>query len=226
MLIVDCIQGDPVWHEARMGIPTASAFNRILTPAKLTPSSQSDAYLDELLAEWLLDRSSDFGGNFWTDRGKEMEPLARAWYALEYDIDVHSVGFIYKDASRTVGCSPDGFVADTSRGIEMKCPKASTHIGYLRRGGIPREYRLQVQGSMWVTGMESWDFLSYHPELPPLCERAEPEQQVQAAFDEHIPAFIDALDKARGQLIDMGMHPDGYDRAQGAQEEGKDDAKS
>ena len=88
MIVLDCQQGDAEWHAARMGIPTASAFHRIITPAKLSPSAQAEDYMNELLTEWLLGKASDFGGNFWTERGQALEPLARAWYAMEYDCDV------------------------------------------------------------------------------------------------------------------------------------------
>ena len=157
---------------------------------------QSTTYMNELLCEWLLGTKADFGGNFWTDRGQALEPLARAWYAMEYDCDVTSVGFVYKDDEHSVGCSPDGFMEYATRGLEMKCPKPSTHLGYLRAGVVPREYRLQVQGCMWVTGLESWDFLSYHPDLPPLCVRCEPDPEVFAALDEHVGSFIDKLSAA------------------------------
>ena len=207
MIVLDCQQGDAEWQAARMGIPTASAFHRIITPAKLSPSAQSEDYLNELLTEWLLGHKSDFGGNFWTDRGAALEPLARAWYAMEYDCDVTSVGFVYKDDEREVGCSPDGFMEYATRGLEEKCPKASTHLGYLRAGVVPREYRLQVQGCMWVTGLESWDFLSYHPDLPPLCVRCEPDPTVFAALDEHVGSFIDKLSVERNALRAKGIVP-------------------
>ena len=37
MIVLDCQQGDAEWHEARMGIPTASAFHRIITPREALP---------------------------------------------------------------------------------------------------------------------------------------------------------------------------------------------
>ena len=89
----------------------------------------------------------------------------------------------------------------------MKCPKPSTHLGYLRAGVVPREYRLQVQGCMWVTGLESWDFLSYHPDLPPLCVRCEPDPEVFAALDEHVGSFIDKLSVERNALRAKGIVP-------------------
>ena len=207
MLVIECTQGDETWNHARMGIPTASSFHRIITPAKLTSSAQAEDYMNELLTEWLLGAKSEWAGNFWTDRGTALEPMARAWYQFERDTDVTEVGFVYRDEAREVGCSPDGFTMDATRGLELKCPKPSTHLGYLRAGKLPSEYRLQVQGSMWVTGLASWDFLSYHPDLPPLLVRCEPDEEVFATLDEHVAAFIERLADAKKDLRLRGILP-------------------
>ena len=55
-------------------------------------------------------------------------------------------------------------------GLEIKCPKASTHIAYLDNGKVPTIYIPQIQGSMMVTGFDSWNFLSYHPAIKPLTQ--------------------------------------------------------
>jgi len=33
---------------------------------------------------------------------------------------------------------------------------------------LPTDYFQQVQGSLFITGFERWDFMSYSPGLPPL----------------------------------------------------------
>ena len=64
------------------------------------------------------------------------------------------------------------------------------HLVYLARGVLPREYVLQVQGQLWVTGREWCDFMSFHPDLPPfvIARRAGP--AMQAALDAAFPAFV------------------------------------
>ena len=214
MIVLDCQQGDAEWQAARMGIPTASSFHRILTPAKLAPSAQREEYMNELLGEWVLGREKDFGGTVWTDRGHALEPLARAWYAMETDHDVEEVGFVYKDKARMVGCSPDGVVKPFGRngGVETKCPMAKTHIGYLRRGKVPTEYLLQIHGNLWVTGFDWWDFISYHPDLPPLRIRVEPEERYMNALDVALEVFVADLVEARDKLRSMGVVPHGEER--------------
>jgi hypothetical protein len=44
------------------------------------------------------------------------------------------------------------------------------------RGGLPDEHKVQVHGGLVVTGYESWDFMSYHPGLPPLLVRVTPDE--------------------------------------------------
>jgi len=50
MLIVNCEQNTPEWYEARLGIPTASGFDRIIT-TKGEVSKSREKYLYELAGE-------------------------------------------------------------------------------------------------------------------------------------------------------------------------------
>lgn len=203
---LNCLQGSPEWHDARRGVVTASGADRIITPKTLKPSASSSAYLSELLAGWALGYDEEgFLGSKWTERGHEYEGEARDAVSLMYGVEIRSVGFVYQDESRTVGCSPDGLIADMA-GLELKCPMGKTHIGYLLNGGVPSEYRLQVQFSLWVTGRDYWLYSSYHPELPPMVIMVPPEPEVQAAFSEHVPAFVERLEVAKAELVKMGAN--------------------
>jgi hypothetical protein len=33
--------------------------------------------------------------------------------------------------------------------------------------GLPKEHQEQIQGGLWVTGRQWWDFVSFHPDFPP-----------------------------------------------------------
>ena len=112
--------------QARLGIPTASEFKRILTPnGKL--SASRDGYLSELLAEWALgEPSSDFMGTDWTERAQILEPQARAAYGLLRDADVTECGLCFLDDSKMVGASPDGLVGDAGL-LELKTFRKRPH---------------------------------------------------------------------------------------------------
>ena len=65
------------WHEARLGIPTASEFSRIVTPTGKLSAARA-TYMGELLAEWALGEPvGGFTGTEDTERGQVLEPEAR-----------------------------------------------------------------------------------------------------------------------------------------------------
>ena len=169
MQLVDCIQGERSWWAARLGIPTASEFDKIVTPARLDPSSQVKGYANKLLAEWLRGQPDDSFQSDWMKRGHEVEAEAISAYGLIKDCDPERVGFCLTDCGR-YGASPDSLIGDDG-GLEVKCPSPGVHVGYLLDGKLPTTYRVQVIGSLLVTGREWWDFESYHPDMEPLIVR-------------------------------------------------------
>ena len=56
MKFYDVAQQTPEWEKLRIGIATASSFNRILTPKKLELSAQASDYANELIAERILNQ--------------------------------------------------------------------------------------------------------------------------------------------------------------------------
>ncbi|EQA95953.1 yqaJ-like viral recombinase domain protein, partial [Glaesserella parasuis 29755] len=77
---------------------------------------------------------------------------------------VVQVGGVYRNADKDMMVSPDGLIPTLRKGLEIKCPKMKTHIKYIIEGVVPSEYIIQVQVALWVTGYDSWDFVSYCPE--------------------------------------------------------------
>ena len=160
MIIHNVEQGTEEWLNLRLGVPTASRFKDIYTSTGKASTSVT-TYMHQLLAEPVAGKSIETYANKWMERGTEMEAEARGYYELIRDVEVEQVGFVLNDLA---GCSPDGL---TDRGgVEIKCPKAETHIKYLLGGKCPAEYFPQVQGCMWLCERQEWDFISYHPDLP------------------------------------------------------------
>ena len=92
-----------------------------------------------------------------------------------------------------LGCSPDSLIVNAAgdyiEGLEIKCPQVDTHVKYLMEGVLPDDYKLQVHGSMAVTGLDRWHFVSFFPELPALhlvIERDAFTEKVSAALDQFI----------------------------------------
>lgn len=188
--IVHCTQYSPEWWEARRGVPTASAFNRIVTPKTGEYSAQAQKYIHELIGDMADQRPSAFkdGGRMGTPEmlwGRESEPAARKWLALERGYEIREVGFVRSTCGRW-GCSPDGLVwdgLDIVGACEIKCPLPKTHVGYLDAGVLPPAYKPQVHGQLIVTGLPWVDFMSYCVSLPPFLVRVTPNRFTEKLRD-------------------------------------------
>lgn len=200
MIVIDCEQGSPEWFAARLGKPTASEFDKIIT-AGGKPSTQADGLLHKLLAELITGKAAVFTESDWMKRGKEYEAEARDFLSFHLDTEIRQVGFVMTDCG-SFGCSPDGMYAEG--GCELKCPSPGVHVSYLLRGTIPPDYIPQVQGSMLVTGAPWWDFVSYHPDMPPLIVRVERDYAFHAALAEYMGKFLTRLEAAKCALIERG----------------------
>jgi len=164
MRISQAIQGTTDWLIERIGVVTASNFSKVFTTAGKLSTSR-DGLINQLIAENLLQKPTEMFKSDAMQRGNDLEPEARALAELMLGVDIEEYGLIKMD-DYEIGCSSDGLWDDT--GIEIKCPNASTHISYLRKGKLPTIYIQQVQGTMLVLDLSEYWFLSYHPDLEPL----------------------------------------------------------
>jgi hypothetical protein len=168
MRIINCEQGSPEWLQARLGVPSASSYSKLITTTG-NPSAQAEAYINQLVAERITGEPSFFQVTDPMQRGMDLEPEARVRYEMETGNLVEQVGFLMHDTLEA-GASPDGLVGEEG-GLEIKCPMPSTHVEYLRNGRLPSKYIQQVQGCLWISGRDWWDFMSYHPKMTPLIIR-------------------------------------------------------
>ena len=205
MIKVDVVQGSREWLMARLGTPTASQFSRIITEKTLKPSASATGYVHELVAEYLLGEPLDNAETIFTDRGTGMEESARSWYEMQAETEVERVGFLLRD-DRRCGCSPDGLVG-TEGMIELKCPSAAVHVGYLLdRDGS--KYKAQMQGNLWIAERNFIDFLSYNPHLPPALVRCYRDEPFITALAAALEQFCDQVDAAKAELTARGYGPD------------------
>ena len=203
MIVHDVTQGTPEWLACRLGIPTASEFDKVIT-AEGKPSKQAEAYANRLIAEMMTGKPVNaFDGTAYTERGKELEPEAVRFYELQRDVDAVVVGFVTDDA-RTMGCSPDRLIGQDGL-LEMKCPAAHTHVKYLLENRYLRtDYFVQVQGQMLVTGRDWADLVSYHPEMPPVIVRVERDPRFLAVMRDLLGSFAKDLAGKRQELVRLG----------------------
>lgn len=176
------------------------------------PSAQSRTYIRELLGEWATGVPADNYESQAMLRGRHLEDEAVAYYEMARDLTSDPGGFVTNDAG-TVGCSPDRLVYRTGEhaqpvgGLEIKCPSATVHIGYLLEGdaGISDAYRHQVQGCLWLTGLKWWDTLSYHPDLPPALVRITRDEAWADAFAPLLFDFLTDLERGKEDLRARGV---------------------
>lgn len=207
MKILDVEQGSEAWLLARLGIPTASEFRRLIT-ATGQPSKQSDAYANELVAEWLTGQpaGADLSDKPWVARGKEMEAEAAAWYQFTQGVEIAPVGFCKHD-DHEVGCSPDRLVGDDGL-LEIKAPAPHTLVGYLLADKLPADYKAQVQGQLWITGRLWCDFLAFHPQFPKqFLVRVGRNERYIKKLNEAVSILTDKVAERKAALSEKGISP-------------------
>lgn len=208
MQIIDHIeQRTPEWHRLRSGRPTASQFGRIITSNGERSKGWTD-YALELVAESICPDHARFHGNAHTERGNELEPEARRQFERDLDLvgqgfELREVGFVAND-DWTAGCSPDGLIFDGDgrpvAGVEIKCPMAKIHAGYLLAGELPTQYKAQVHGSMAITGLSAWYFYAHCPPMRPLIWRIDRDKYTNA-LAEQLREFCKFYSGVRNEYI-------------------------
>lgn len=202
----DVCQGTTEWLALRAGIPTASSFDRILTPRTGKPSSSAEGYLFSLLAERLMGKPIVEHVSLWMERGSHMEADAVSFYEFQRDIKTETVGFVTNDKN-TIGASPDRLVGADGL-LEIKVPAPHTHIGYLLRAGSAYDaYKVQVQGQLWIAEREWADVLSFHPEMPPALIRIERDEEYIQKLSAAVTAFSEALEEQWMRMAEEGWGP-------------------
>lgn len=196
----DCDQGTDEWDKLRLGLPTSSSFDKIITPGG-KPSKQWQKYAYHLIAERFLDRAVNTYTSPAMELGKMLESDAVGQYELLTGSVAKKIGFVTNDEN-TIGCSPDRLIGDVGL-LEVKCPQPQTQIEYLLTGEIDREYWPQLQGQLFVSGREWVDIIAYMPELPPSIVRVERDVEFIACLESLLSDFNAFLDKVMNKIHEL-----------------------
>ena len=167
-IIVDCEQGTPEWHAARVGAITASRCKDACDTLKNgQPSAKALGYAAQVAMERVAGVScDDTFVNFAMRRGTELEPAARSAYEAHTGNLVQPAGMVFTD-DRWFGYSTDGFVEDDGA-IEIKCPLSPLVVVSMWREQDLSDYMHQMQMGLWITGRQWVDFVMYDPRLAPV----------------------------------------------------------
>lgn len=200
----DITQGTPEWLAIRKGRPTASRMDEIITPTGL-PSKSAVSYIRELIGECFCPDFQTWGGNAATDRGQELEPVAREEFVKHTGLIIEQVGFVIGE-DNAAGCSPDSLVMENGipvAGVEIKCPAPKAHVNYVLDGVLPAIYTPQVHASLAITKLPRWHFFSYFPGLKPLhvvVQRNEYTEKVESALCDFVARYKQAMAEAVPKL--------------------------
>ena len=211
MIFHDIEQLTDEWTKARLGLPTASCFNKIITPKTGKLSSQADAYANRLISELILGRPQEtFPPTYWMERGEMLEADAKKLYEFETGYNLKNGGFGTNDLG-TAGASPDFRIFDDKDNLvgggEIKCVAPWTHVENLLRDEIDPDYIPQVQGQILIYGFEFVDWFSYHPEMPPALIRTYRDdeycEKLEAALQDFHAIKMAKIEKLRLQGMDI-----------------------
>lgn len=185
----DMEQRSDEWYAARCGIVTASVVGKLLTPTlKVADNDTSRGVTAALVAERItgIVEPTFTSDDMW--RGIEHEPYARDIYS-GYHQQAVECGFMRLDRDGwSLGLSPDGLVADEG-GIEIKCPRAKTHVRTILADAVPSAHVPQIQAALLVSGRKWWDFVSFHAGLPLFVKRIYPDPAWQQAIVAAVAKF-------------------------------------
>ena len=199
MRIIEVEQGSEAWETWRAR-PTASCFDRFITPAKGDYSAQATRYACEIVAKRMALTRVEMMPTKWMDFGTDNEPNAAHAYEKQFGVTTTKVGFVLPDHTDAFGGSPDRLVNVTSVDngharaegvVEFKCVAPETLMQmHLDPTKAELYSKPQVQGLLLITECVWADFFVWHPDLEPYHVRVLPDEAYQAKIAQHLLRFL------------------------------------
>lgn len=199
-IITHIEQGSADWLALRLGIVTASELDSLLVNGKGEAGFGAAAftYMDQLIGERITGEAADpFQGNRHTERGHELEGVARGLYEARTDATTEQVGIILNHG---IGYSPDALVGSSGlTEIKTKLPKLQ--VGVILAGEVPKEHVAQCQGGLWASEREWIDFISYWPGMPLFIKRAHRDEAMIDKIAERVRTFYELMDDRMARVL-------------------------
>ena len=206
MIVHDVQQGTPAWFKLRAGMPTASEFERVITPAKGEMSSQWKAYAARLIWEKLLNTTTQsLEGIKHIEDGKTFEPFAVKQFEFANEVKTEKIGFVTTDDG-LLGASPDRFIVGPQRKtLEVKCPTGPVHMRYMLFG--PEDaYRPQIQGQLSICEADEGVFYTYVDRAPPVQITTARDDAYIKKMEAALRQFTDNLQEYTAKALAMGAY--------------------
>lgn len=167
-------QGDELWHFLRQNRATATMAYNLLRTGSMKDTIEK------------YKNQKTFTGNFYTERGKLLEPEARDIYSQVHHQKVYEVGGIINSKWPQAWYSPDGCV-ELDGLIEIKCFAEKHHLAVMEK--VDPQIYAQMQFGLWVSEREWIDFVAFNPELEDIdktfyTKRFYPDKKIHKRFEE------------------------------------------
>jgi putative phage-type endonuclease len=189
MIIHNIDQGSEAWYQARAGRVTGTRF-KALVAGKSTTTYKD--LVTNIACEIITGKAEETYSNTIMEHGIETEPIARKMYESLFDVEVAIAGFITPDEDYKyydwIGISPDGLLDNGI--LEIKCPLMKTHLEYIEANKLPSEYRYQVQGQLFVTGLSYCHFMSFVEGMKPFIIPVLPDLELFKEFEKQLDVLI------------------------------------
>jgi hypothetical protein len=199
-IITEVQQGSPEWLALRLGIVTCSELECLLVNGKGEAGFGAGAitYMNTLIGERITGEAADpFMGNRHTERGHELEAVARKLYEEREEVETSQVAIILNHGA---GYSPDSLVGTKGlTEIKTKLPKFQVEV--ILSGEIPKEHVAQCQGGLWISEREWIDFVCYWPGMPLFIKRAYRDEAMIRKLSERVKTFYEILDDRMNQVL-------------------------
>jgi len=200
MIISPHEQRSEGWFKDRLGLPTASCFEKIVD-TKGNPSKSRQKYLEELAGEVASGRNTDRYVSWDMKENAKQERPARLYHIITTGEQVREVGLCWPDELKKWGASPDGLI-DPDGGLEIKGAKPSIQVVRLLKGWSKSEHFQQVQGCMYVCDRRWWKLISYCDGMDPVYLFYERDE----AFIEKLRAELDKFCLELSEIIKKLKH--------------------
>lgn len=158
-------QGSPEWLAARAGSLGASQVADALARTKSGWGASRANILAMLVRERLTGKPTETFCSAAMQRGKDLEPQARAMYSFQTGYDVEEIDLVRHPEIEGSHCSPDGLCGDTGL-VEIKCCGDARHHEILTGAEPESKYIKQCLWQMACTGRQWCDLAYFNPDWP------------------------------------------------------------
>lgn len=195
-------QGSEEWHSLRTGILTASVMSCLLVDGKHKSGLGAGAFtlMNQLIGERFTGEAADkFEGNRHTERGHEMEPVAKAFMSERLGVEMTSCGIILNHGC---GYSPDALIShDGLAEIKTKLPKLMVEV--ILGGVVPAEHVVQCQTGIWLSERDYLEFGCFYPGMPLFHRRMYRDESMISTLQTKVARFYEIMEERTQQIIDL-----------------------